>query len=58
MLWRMMVGIERYGGGRIVICDYDPDRFEDDIAGYRNAKGPFLESVLVAARAEEGMRPV
>jgi GrpB-like predicted nucleotidyltransferase (UPF0157 family) len=26
--------------------------FEDDIAGYRNAKAPFIEAVMVRARAE------
>jgi GrpB-like predicted nucleotidyltransferase (UPF0157 family) len=30
------------------------DRFEDDIAGYRAAKGSFLQSLIAAARAEEG----
>ncbi len=26
--------------------------FDDDIAGYRNAKGPFLKAVLAKARAD------
>jgi GrpB-like predicted nucleotidyltransferase (UPF0157 family) len=26
--------------------------FEEDIAGYRNAKGPFLQAVMAKARAE------